>query len=52
MSGSVIGDGPKRHKGWRFITGHGRYLDDLGFEGLSHAVVLRSPHAHARIITL
>ena len=27
----------------------GAYLDDLRFDGLAHAVVLRSPHAHARI---
>ena len=33
----------------RFVTGHGAYLDDLVFDGLAHAVVLRSPHAHARI---
>jgi carbon-monoxide dehydrogenase large subunit len=33
----------------RFITGRGEYLDDLAFEGLAHAVVLRSPHAHAVI---
>jgi carbon-monoxide dehydrogenase large subunit len=46
---SVIGDAPKRREDLRFITGRGRYLDDLAFEGLVHAVVLRSPHAHARI---
>ena len=44
-----IGDAPKRREDLRFITGRGRYLDDLGFEGLVHGVVLRSPHAHARI---
>ena len=33
----------------RFLTGRGRYLDDIAFDGLAHAVVLRSPHAHARI---
>jgi aerobic carbon-monoxide dehydrogenase large subunit len=44
---SVIGDAPKRREDLRFITGRGRYLDDLAFEGLAHAVVLRSPHAHA-----
>ena len=44
-----IGDAPKRREDLRFITGRGRYLDDLGFEGLMHAVVVRSPHAHARI---
>src|SRR5438874_11952446 len=46
---SVIGDAPKRREDLRFITGRGHYLDDLAFEGLVHAVVLRSPHAHARI---
>src|SRR5205823_8272635 len=46
---SVIGDAPKRREDLRFVTGRGRYLDDLAFEGLVHAVVPRSPHAHARI---
>jgi aerobic carbon-monoxide dehydrogenase large subunit len=44
-----IGDAPKRREDLRFLTGRGRYLDDLAFAGLTHAVVLRSPHAHARI---
>jgi carbon-monoxide dehydrogenase large subunit len=44
---SVIGDAPKRREDLRFVTGRGQYLDDLAFEGLAHAVVLRSPHAHA-----
>jgi len=46
---SVIGDKPKRREDLRFVTGRGRYLDDLSFEGLVHAVILHSPHAHARI---
>src|SRR5271166_621023 len=46
---SVIGDAPKRREDLRFVTGRGGYLDDLAFEGLAHAVVLRSPHAHAVI---
>ncbi len=44
-----IGDTPKRREDLRFLTGRGGYLDDLDFAGLAHAVVLRSPHAHARI---
>jgi carbon-monoxide dehydrogenase large subunit len=44
-----IGDAPKRREDLRFLTGNGRYLDDLAFAGLTHAIVLRSPHAHARI---
>jgi carbon-monoxide dehydrogenase large subunit len=46
---SVIGDAPKRREDQRFLTGRGSYLDDLAFDGLTHAVVLRSPHAHALI---
>ena len=44
-----IGDTPKRREDVRFLTGTGRYLDDLAFEGLTHAAVLRSPYAHALI---
>jgi aerobic carbon-monoxide dehydrogenase large subunit len=46
---AVIGDAPKRREDARFITGQGGYLDDLTFDGVAHAVFLRSPHAHARI---
>jgi aerobic carbon-monoxide dehydrogenase large subunit len=44
---SVIGDTPRRREDARFITGQGRYLDDLAFDGVAPAVFLRSPHAHA-----
>jgi aerobic carbon-monoxide dehydrogenase large subunit len=46
---SIIGDEPKRREDLRFLTGRGSYLDDLTFDGLAHAVVLRSPHAHAGV---
>ncbi|HTE38711.1 MAG TPA: xanthine dehydrogenase family protein molybdopterin-binding subunit, partial [Reyranella sp.] len=49
MSKSVIGDSPRRREDARFITGRGAYIDDLPFEGLTRAVFLRAPHAHARI---
>ncbi|KAF0097691.1 MAG: coxL [Rhodospirillaceae bacterium] len=44
-----MGDSPRRREDARFVTGQGAYLDDLRFERLAHAVVLRSPHAHALI---
>ena len=47
-----IGDSPRRREDARFLTGNGRYLDDLRFDDLGHAVVLRSPHAHARLLGL
>ncbi len=44
-----IGDSAVRREDARFVTGQGAYLDDLKFEGLAQAVLLRSPHAHALI---
>ncbi len=34
----------------RFVTGRGRYTDDIAVTGAAHACVLRSPHAHGRIL--
>jgi carbon-monoxide dehydrogenase large subunit len=45
----VIGDSPKRREDSRFVMGRGAYVDDLKFERLARAVVLRSPYAHAEI---
>ena len=36
----------------RFLTGEARYTADLDLPGEAHAVVLRSPHAHAEITTI
>jgi carbon-monoxide dehydrogenase large subunit len=44
-----IGDAPRRREDARFVTGQGRYVDDLRFDGMVHAVLFRSPLAHARI---
>jgi len=46
---AVIGDTPRRREDQRFLTGHGAYLDDLAVPGVTQAVILRSPHAHAVI---
>ena len=34
------------------VSGRGRYTDDLTREGLAHLVMVRSPHAHARLLTV
>ena len=34
----------------RLITGKGQYTDDLTLPGAAHAVLLRSPHAHAKLL--
>jgi aerobic carbon-monoxide dehydrogenase large subunit len=36
----------------RFIRGRGTYVDDVQLPGMLHAAVLRSPYAHARIISI
>src|SRR5438309_1773763 len=33
----------------RFITGKGRYVDDIRLHGMTYAAFVRSPHAHAKI---
>ena len=44
-----IGQPIRRVEDRRFLTGHGRYLDDIVRQRQAYAVLLRSPHAHARI---
>src|ERR1700704_6565906 len=39
----------KRKEDPALLTGRGRYVDDIKLPGMLHAVVLRSPHAHAGI---
>jgi carbon-monoxide dehydrogenase large subunit len=36
----------------RFLRGQGNYVDDVVLPGMLHAAILRSPHAHARIVSI
>ncbi|MEV4469626.1 aerobic carbon-monoxide dehydrogenase large subunit [Nonomuraea sp. NPDC049504] len=36
----------------RFIRGRGNYTDDVRLPGMLYGAVLRSPHAHARIVSV
>ena len=47
-----IGQSVRRREDVRFITGKGRYTDDINRPGQAHAVFLRSPHARARIASI
>src|SRR6516165_8906945 len=49
MTGGHIGRALGRLEDARFLTGHGRYVDDIAVSGQLHGVVLRSPHGHAVI---
>ena len=44
-----VGQGLRRVEDLRFLTGEGRYSDDIQLEGQGYGVLLRSPFAHAEI---
>jgi len=48
----LFGARVKRREDPRLITGEARYLEDIQLPGMVHAAVLRSPHAHARIVRI
>jgi len=47
-----IGAAVKRKEDPRFLSGRGQYTDDLNRPGQAYAVILRSPHPHARIVSI
>ena len=44
-----IGASVVRKEDRRFITGKGRYVDDIKLQGMTYAQFVRSPHAHAKV---
>ncbi|MCY3775428.1 MAG: hypothetical protein OXH11_05560 [Candidatus Aminicenantes bacterium] len=48
----VIGTRPIRHDGVDKVTGRAQYGADVYLTGMLHGNVLRSPHAHARIVSI
>ncbi|MFL4969728.1 MAG: xanthine dehydrogenase family protein molybdopterin-binding subunit [Xanthobacteraceae bacterium] len=52
-SASWVGRSIERVEDAALLSGHGRFIDDLGVRpGTLHAAILRSPHAHAHIRSL
>jgi aerobic carbon-monoxide dehydrogenase large subunit len=49
MTGTGVGASVKRKEDNRFITGKGRYTDDINLKDQTFAYFVRSPHAHANI---
>src|ERR1043165_2255977 len=47
MSEAHIGRSLRRLEDQRFLTGQGRYVDDMDMPDQLHGIVLRSPHGHA-----
>jgi len=52
MAQNYIGSPIKRKEDVRFLTGTGQFIDDVKLPGMLHVAILRSPHPHARIISI
>ncbi|MBI5479004.1 MAG: xanthine dehydrogenase family protein molybdopterin-binding subunit [Deltaproteobacteria bacterium] len=52
MEQRCIGTSVPRVDALEKVTGEARYVADLSFPGMLHAKLLRSPHAHARIVRI
>jgi 2-furoyl-CoA dehydrogenase large subunit len=51
--GSWVGRSIERVEDGALLTGRGRFIDDLGVDiGTLHAAILRSPHAHADVVSI
>src|SRR6185503_19442452 len=49
---TYVGTRPVRHDGVDKVTGRANYGADFTLPGMLHGAVLRSPHAHARIVSI
>src|SRR6185312_7378432 len=49
MGRTLVGEAVRKHDGDEYLTGRAQYAGDVVLPGTSHAVLVRSPHAHARI---
>lgn len=47
-----VGQPVRRKEDLRLVTGHGNYLDDIRVENEAYAYFVRSPHAHAAILSI
>ena len=52
MSTKYIGQSIKRVEDKRFVTGNGKYTDDIKLPHMTYAHILRSPYAHAKIVSI
>ncbi|MEL7005754.1 MAG: xanthine dehydrogenase family protein molybdopterin-binding subunit, partial [Bacteroidota bacterium] len=49
---NYIGQPVLRREDDRFVTGKGTYTDDIVLPGMTYAAFVRSPYAHAKIISI
>ncbi|MFP5285982.1 MAG: xanthine dehydrogenase family protein molybdopterin-binding subunit, partial [Thermoanaerobaculia bacterium] len=52
MTTQPLGERIKRNEDPRLLTGRALFIDDLDLPGIAHVAFLRSPYAHARILSI
>jgi aerobic carbon-monoxide dehydrogenase large subunit len=52
MGAKYFGASVRRKEDPRFLRGEGRYVDDIKLPGLLHAAFVRSPHGHAKVLSV
>ena len=52
MGERLLGARVRRREDARLLTGRGRYVGDVVLPGMLHVAVLRTPHAHARLVKI
>lgn len=50
--GRFVGQAVRRKEDPRLLSGRGRYVHDVALPGMLHAAFVRSPYAHARILSI
>ena len=49
---SMVGASVKRKEDPSLITGAGKYVGDIKLPGMHHVAFVRSPYAHAKILSI
>jgi carbon-monoxide dehydrogenase large subunit len=52
MTTRQFGASVKRNEDARLLSGRAQFVDDVNLPGMLHAAFVRSPHAHARIVSI
>ena len=52
MGAKLFGASVRRKEDPRFLRGDGRYVDDIKLPRMLHAAFVRSPHGHARVLSV
>src|ERR1700675_3491147 len=52
MGAKYFGASVRRKEDPRYLRGDGRYVDDIKLPGMLHAAFVRSPHGHAKVLSV